>query len=263
MAAKKNEVAVRSGRTDLANLDAQLAQEAANEIAKAIARPSGRKITVKNKQFILPDGTNLGEVIDVIVVDFITANRYYPDQFSPNDLKPPVCFAFGKEIATMAPMEESPEKQSDDGCTRCPMNQWESDPKGGKGKACKNTRDLAVILASDAGDPDAPMFTVSVSPTGIKSFDAMVAYIARTLSGPPVKAIISIACNPNTEYASMIFSDAVPNPDYADHYGRREEASELLYVLPDLSNYVPTDAKPARGRPAAAPSRAARAPTRR
>ena len=242
--AANTDIVQRPGRTDLAALDQQLAAEAANDISKAIAKPSGRKITVKNKQFLLPDGTILGDTIDVIIVAFISANRYYPDQFNPNDMKPPVCFAFGKDISTMAPPEEAPEKQSDS-CARCPMNQWESDPKGGKGKACKNTRELAVILGGDAGDPDAQMYTLGVSPTGIKSFDAVVGLIVRTFNGPPVKAMVSITCNPVTEYVSLVFMDPVPNDEYAAHYARRPEAQELLFVLPDLTNYVPPGAKPA------------------
>lgn len=260
MATKKSTaVAKSSQRTDLATLDEQLAQEAVNDIAKAIARPSGRKINVKDKQFVLPDGTVLGEVIDVIVLDFVSANRYYVDQFNRNDPKPPVCFAFGKDLNTMAPMEEAPEKQADE-CRSCPMNQWESDPKGGKGKACKNTRELAVLLASDAGDPDAPIYTISVSPTSIKSFDAIYTFIARTMAGPPVKAIMTITTNPNVDYAQLIFSDPVPNEDYANHAARRTEAQDYLFVVPDLSGYIPSATK-ARGRtrPAApaAPTRGA------
>lgn len=245
-----------SKRTNLATLDEQLSQEAVGDIAKAIAKPSGRKINVKNKQFILPDGTVLGEVIDVIIVDFISANRYYVNVFNPNNPEPPVCFAFGKDIGAMMPHEEAPEKQSAE-CARCPMNQWKSDPNGGKGKACKNTRELAVILASDAGDPEAPVYTISVSPTSIKSFDAMYTYVARTMNGPLVKAIVSISTNPNVDYAQLIFSDPVPNEEYATHVARRAEAQDYLFIVPDLSGYIPSGSKKpaARRGPNAAPAR--------
>jgi len=35
-------------------------------------------------------------------------------------------------------------------CSKCPMNQWSSDPKGGKGKACKQTVLLALSCAGTA-----------------------------------------------------------------------------------------------------------------
>lgn len=247
--ARQKSVVPAAKKTDLATLNAQLAQEAAQSVANAISKPTGRKITVKNKQFVLPDGTVLGSTIDVVVIDFISMNRYYTEVFNPNDPKPPVCFAMGKDLSAMAPHEEAPEKQSDI-CRTCPMNQWESDPRGGKGKACKNTRELAVILASDADDPEALIYTMSVSPTSIKSFDSMVAYVARTFEGPLVKAVISVTTNPNTDFAQLVFADPALNEDFAEHYARRPEAQDFLFVVPDLSAYE-ANPKPAASRRAA------------
>lgn len=249
MARQKSAVPV-ARKTDLATLNAQLAQEAAQEVANAISKPTGRKITVKNKQFVLPDGSVLGDTIDVIVLDFISMNRYYTEVFNPNDPRPPVCFAMGKDLHALAPHEEAPEKQSEI-CRTCPMNQWESDPRGGKGKACKNTRELAVILASDADDPEALIYTISVSPTSIKSFDAMVAYVARTYEGPLVKAIISVTTNPNTDYVQLVFTDPAPNEGFAEHLARRPEAQDFLFVVPDLSGYDPNHKSKAAPRRAA------------
>lgn len=254
--ATKKQVVPAAKKTDLAALNAQLAEEAASAVANAIAKPSGRKLMVKNKQFQLPDGTVLGDSIDVVVVDFISMNRYYTEVFNPNNPQPPVCIAMGKDLNSMAPIDESPDKQAE-ACKSCPMNQWESDPRGGKGKACKNTRELAVILASDAGEDDAPIYTLSVSPTSIKSFDAMVLAVARQFEGPLVKAIINISTNPNTDFAQLVFSDPAINEDFAEHLARRPEAQDYLFVVPDFSAL--TAPKPA-ARTAARPN--ARGPAR-
>lgn len=245
MATPKKAVVPAAKKMDLATLNEQLAQEAANAVANAIAKPTGRKLQVKNKQFVLPDGTVLGDSIDAVIVDFISMNRYYTETFNPNDPRPPVCVAMGKDLNSMAPIDESPDKQSES-CKTCPMNQWESDPRGGKGKACKNTRELALILASDVGDPEAPIYTLSVSPTSIKSFDAMVLYVARHYNGPLVKAIVSISTNPNTDYAQLVFSDPAINEDFADHLARREEAQDFLFIIPDFTALNTPPAKPAR-----------------
>lgn len=244
MATKKLVPAAK--RTDLATLDAQLAEEAANDIARAISKPSGRKINVKNKQFVLPDGTVVGDAIDVIVLDFVNANRYYVDAFNQNNLVPPVCYAFGKDLDAMTPHETAPEKQSS-GCSTCAWNKFESDPQGGKGKACKNTREVALLLAADAGDPDAPIFTMSISPTSLKSFDGIYSQVKRDFNGPLIKAVITVSTNPKVDYAQLVFSDPSPNGNYADNIARRSEANQLLAVAPDLSNYVPTTT-PTRGR---------------
>lgn len=48
-------------------------------------------------------------------------------------------------------------------CETCPMNQWESDPKGGKGKACKESRLLFFLMEGRT----LPL-TVSLAPTSIQ-----------------------------------------------------------------------------------------------
>lgn len=237
MASRGKNVATVAKKTDLVALEAQLAEEAANAISTAISKPTGKKISVKNKQFVLPDGTVLGNSMDIVVLDFISMNRFYLEVFNPNNPRPPACFAMGKDLQAMAPHDESPEKQTEGTCARCPMNQWESDPQGGKGKACKNTRELAVVLASDIDDPEAEIYSMSVSPTGIRSFDAMVAYVARTFNGPLIKAIVNVSLNPNTEYPQLVFGDAAPNESYAELLARRQEATDMLFVPPDVSNF--------------------------
>jgi hypothetical protein len=244
-------------RTDLANIDQQLKQQALADIQGAISKPTGRRIAVKKtegtgvREFVLPTGEILGTSFNAVVVEFISYNRYYPGAFKPDDPSPPVCFAHNKVIDLMAPPDTAPEKQNDI-CKTCWANQWESDPKGTKGKACKNTRDLALMLESDIDNPDAPLYLISVSPTAIKGFDAMVSVINKLYDGPPVKALINIGLNGKTEYVQLVFSEPAPNPNYAQHAGRMQEAMQLLDVDPDLSNYVPPTAKPpARGAPAA------------
>ena len=68
---------------------------------------------------------------------------------------------------TLVPSDNAPDKQNDS-CRGCPMNS--SAPPTGSGKARKNTRMLAV-LPPDA-DSDTELWTLKVSPTGIKGSTA-------------------------------------------------------------------------------------------
>jgi hypothetical protein len=236
-------------RANVAEIEQQLALQT-ESIKQGIGKPSGRKISVKNKQFTLPDGAVLGPEINVIVVDFITMHRFYKGVYNPNNIQPPVCFAMGQDIQSLAPPSTAPEIQNDI-CQTCPQNQFGSSLTG-KGKACKNTREIAVILHEDAADDNPPLYTISVSPTSIKSYDAAVAKLVR-MGSHPIKAVMTVSVNGETEYANLIFEVTGTNEHLAEAWERRAEALDLLMVEPDLSNYQAP--QPARGRAPATPVR--------
>lgn len=238
-------------KTDLATIEKQLAEEAGT-VRGMIGAPEGRKIYIHDEtgNFTAPGGLNLGNELRVIVVDFCTAHRYYPEAFNRNAIKPPVCFAFGDVIAEMAPEEEAPEKQADL-CKDCWANEWKSAGiAGSNAKACKNTRELAIVLADDLEDEEleAEMFSLTVSPSSIASFDSMINVALRLFNGPPIKAIVTIRAVKVANYWTIQFSAPEPNPYLARVFDLRGAESEALIArIPDLSNYTPTVEKPARG----------------
>ena len=209
--------------------------------ANKIAPPSGINIRItQDKKFQLPDGSKVDGPLDLVIVDFVSA-------YDPNNISPPACFAIHPEPKQMVPSDNSPVKQAED-CASCPMNQFGS---AGKGKACKNSRVLAV-LPPDA-DEDTPLWLLTVSPTALKGFDGFVGSVARTFQMPPIAVIASVDFNPGETYASLTFSDPRPNENVAVHFARQAEAKELLTVEPDVSGFGQEPAKPARtpARPAA------------
>lgn len=249
---KSKALAPKTTGTNMANLDEQFQNEIAN-LKDQIGQPSGSRIKVTPAgEFQTPDGMVYPDEIQVVVVDFISRNSFYPGQYNPNNPSPPDCYSMGKVIADLAPEDDSPDKQNER-CSTCPMNQFGSGPNG-TSKACKNTRDLAVILIDPdnpeaASDPNAPIYIMSLPPTAIKSFDGVVSTIARTLQAPPVKAIVTVNAKPVGTYALITFTDPVPNPDFALHYSRRAEIQDNLFRKPD---FAAAAAKPqARGRNAA------------
>lgn len=243
-------VATRKGSTALATVDAELANEIAN-LKSAIAQPGGNKIKFEaSGDIILPDGQNLGNSMEVVVLDFISANRFYANPYNPNAISPPDCFALGRALNEMKPDETAPEPQNDN-CHSCPLNQFGS-AANGTGKACKNSRELAVLLLDPNdpeahNDPNAPIYTISLPPTAIKSFDGFVGYVVRSLAGPPLKAIVTVTAKNAGTYAAISFVDPSPNPDYATHFQRRGECEGMLFRKPDYAAAEAAPKKPVRG----------------
>jgi len=219
----------------LSIIEKQLEQEA-NALSNQIGSSESKRITIDGQlgEFVTPEGLALGSEIEFIVIDFLSANRYYTAAYDPNNLAPPVCFAFGKNLADMVPSEASPERQHEN-CKLCPWNQFGS---RGAGKACKNTRELAVLLVGDPEDLDVandPLYTISVPPTSLKSFDQIATFCKATFNGPPIKAVIKAKVNKVGVYSNIMFTGAEAFPLYADAMARREEAYELISKEPDVS----------------------------
>jgi hypothetical protein len=249
----------------LALIDQELNQEIAN-IKESIGSPGGGKqIKVEpSGNFILPDGANLGDEIHLIIVDFSTRKSFYSQPFDRNNPTPPDCYAIGKVIKALAPDDSAIPAKQHDNCAECPLNQWGSG-NGGNGKACREFRDLAVLVVDpenpDAhNEPDAPIYLLSVPPTSLKAFDGFVPLVARSLAGPPIKAIVTVKGTAVGTYATLSFTNPVPNPDYAAHAARRAETIDLLNRRPDYAGY---QARPQPARRGAVPARTVARPAPR
>lgn len=218
------------------NYEEQLSKEAA-EITKRIAAPSGDRIRFNaNRSFITPDGLE-GTELEVVIVDFISTNMFYEEDFDRDNPQSPICFAFGSEPAILVPSPNSPSKQAPT-CSACPNNQFGS-ARNGKGKACKNTRLIAVMPAHAAlDDPaNAPIWIMSVPPTSIKAFDKYVHELAVKQRTVPVGVVTSVTLDPASAFAAPRFNVVRPlaSKEIGVFMSRREEANQRLYVEPDTT----------------------------
>ena len=84
----------------------------------------------------------------VVILDSILENIHYDGEYDSDNVQGPDCFAFGRSDEEMAPHEAviTAGTQVHDNCVDCPSNEWGSAEKG-KGKDCRNTRRIAMILA--------------------------------------------------------------------------------------------------------------------
>lgn len=230
------------------NYEEQLAQEA-SDIQRRIAAPSGDRIRFNaNRAFITPDGFE-GETLEVVIVDFMSSNLFYDGPFDRDNPQPPGCFAIGAEPTLLVPSPNSPNKQADT-CSVCPNNQFGS-AQNGKGKACKNTRLLALMPAEalEKNGEDAPIWILSVPPTSLKAFDSYVQTLASRHKTVPVGVITQISLDPSNTFASPRFTVVRPlkGAELGTFMSRREEANQRLSAEPDVTQYAAP--KPA-GRPA-------------
>jgi hypothetical protein len=224
--------------TSIVSIQEALRAQAAG-MSERTAPASGISIRVgQDKTFTLPDGSKTPGPLQLVIVDFVARNEFYEGAYDPNNIAPPVCFAIGTNPLALIPSANAPALQSDS-CGTCPMNVFGS---AGTGKACKNTRVLAVLPPD--GDADTPLWLLKLSPTALKGFDGYVSNIARTFQMPPVGVVTEVSLDPNSTYASLRFGDPIPNPQLAEHFARQDEARELLAREPDLTQRA-APAKPA------------------
>ncbi len=234
MAARKkvesdSKAVANTAATDMTTIEEQLAQEMAG-IQGQIGLAATNKIKTGDKVFTFPDGTVDPGPIQVVILDFITKNKLYEGKYDASNPQPPVCFSIGKTINDLTPSANSLEAQADS-CSGCPMNEFGSD---GNGKACKNTRVLAVMAPDAAAGDD--VMTIEVSPTALKGFDAYVSTVARLYNKPPIAVVTEVSFDQNSTWPKLVFSDPQPNANLPVHFAKRAEAQEMLATEPDMSN---------------------------
>lgn len=229
--AKAQTTAIAKAKVNLpVDVNAAMAAEM-EQIQKRISAPSGDRIMVtQGKTFKLPNGSELDE-LEAVVVDFCAANFYYTEAYDRGNVVPPACFALGLEPAGLVASDNSPDKQCAS-CAACWANQFGSN---GKGKACQNTRLLA-LLTPDA-DAETPLYLLKVSPTAIKNFDAHVNSVANSFKMPVRAVVTQISFSQESEYATLRFKTLRPAEKdlLLVAHNRLEEARKRLLTEPDVS----------------------------
>ena len=203
-----------------------------------------------------------------IILDSVHLNLYYPGSYDSSNPTAPSCYAFartdddGKLVGVdtwdgrkeMAPHKDCASTKVCDSCESCPMNQWASADRG-KGKACQNTRRLALIPAGTLVDgrfqpytkaeqiADAQVAYLKVPPTVSKTFAAYVVQTANALSRPLWGIFSKVKRVPFSSYFTIEFSQLglIPNA-LMDTVWKRQQAAkeEICYPFQaSASNVAP------------------------
>ncbi len=183
-------------RTDLVAWEKEMAAEA--EAATHSEQTSGG-------QFIGTRGGRLswggaavpGNAIRVVILDYCRENTFYAGKFDPDTPQSPVCYAFARDERELAPHEKAVQPQAD-ACTGCPQNEFGSADTG-RGKACKNTRRLALVAEDSADDEDAEIFFLKVPVTSVKAWSGYVQAVADSKHRPPHGVVTEISLVPDAK----------------------------------------------------------------
>jgi len=197
----------------------------------------------------------LGNEIEVIVLHHILENKLYAGRYDPDNPAPPVCYAFGDDDETMVPHEEV-ENPQHESCKGCPHNEFGSSDTG-RGKACKNTRRLGLIMSGDVDSiEDAQVAFLNIPVTSVGAWSTYVKSLAKNLRRPPfgVITLITMRPDPKTQF-SMSFKvvSQIDDPAHFEALVKRRALveQEILYTYPkpeDMPAPAPKASK-VRGRP--------------
>lgn len=150
-AVKPGTAVAKPKNTNVVSWEQELAKHAAKTQHAEASTGQSNNFSTKNAILTLNGNPVDGNKMDVVIVDYNFLNAFYEDKYDANKPVPPICFAFGDpdveddEVVAMAPHADSKAPQHE-GCHDCEHNQFGSGDNG-KGKACKNSRRLALVPA--------------------------------------------------------------------------------------------------------------------
>jgi hypothetical protein len=208
-------------------------QFAGDDLKARLSAPSSNVISTAAKVFTLADGRVDHGPLSVIVLDWVATNSYFSGEYDPQNRMPPTCFAVGPEKNEMlVPIDTSPDKQHDN-CNECPHNQFGSK---GKGKACKNQFKLAII-ASDLNVANTDqVWTINVSPTGIKHFTAFVNNATKQFGAAhPIRVKVDMQFVAQHAYPTLEFVNPQLHENLAVAMQLQDYAREQLMRTPNFS----------------------------
>lgn len=138
--------------TKLEPWEEELAARAREEQETVDGIGGGLRMSIKGGKLRIGDNVVPGNKLVCVLVTHIAAKRFFEGEFDPSgdDKTPPICYAFGRNFKDpMTPHAECPKKQAES-CDGCPHDAFGT-AKTGRGKACKDSFNIAFIEAGSLG----------------------------------------------------------------------------------------------------------------
>lgn len=179
--------------------DERLAQDAQNVASQEV--PKIPQISLKGGIMAYQGVAVPGNKLNCIILGSAFQHRWYEKEFDPNKPATPGCFALSMTGDNMEPHEASPNKQSDS-CETCENFKWGSDPKGGRGKACKAGRRFTILPAAAVqagGVKKAEMAMLTCPVTSVRNWANYVNRIASEFRRPPYAMLTEISLHPHAK----------------------------------------------------------------
>lgn len=242
--------------TAIVNWDAELAKQAEVAAGMESSTAGGTFFSLRGGQLTFDGAPLPNNQMAVVVLDGILENVYYAGKYDPDEVSGPACFAFGRDEKSMKPHAAVASIQSTT-CAECPQNEWASADTG-RGKACRNTRRLALIPAGgfnnntgkfEAIDDATHYATAQIAflrlpVTSVKAYAATVKQVAAALKRPPHGVFMKFKVTPDAKTQFRVTVEPlaqVPNELMATIMQRHEEAKGLIEFAYSASE--PTESK--------------------
>lgn len=262
---------------------ARLAEEAAAAAAGEVAL--SEFVSFRGGILVFNGQQVEGNEKDVIILDSAYEHAWYGQKegdgfvawpFDTDNPRSPNCYAMGRVESELFPIQEGENAVqeavgSEEGkCDLCPLNQWGSDLDGGKGKACKNVRRLALMDADYLnGGPEAvdkaPAVFAKLPVTSGKLFSAFVLQTANVIKRPPygIIAKMSVVPDPRTQFqVRWSFVEVVPDALVPVIMAKRDRMGDAIMFSYPPNEEATTQAQPVRPAARAAAPAAKAAPAK-
>jgi hypothetical protein len=171
-----------------------------------------------------------------VVIYSVFENQWYKNKYDPDNPQSPSCYAIAEQDGDLKPHADAEAPQAAS-CAECPKNAWGSDPGGGRGKACKNVRRLAMIAATDAVDPEsvnkAEVAVAKLPVTSVANWSTYANQIAQVLKLPPLAVIteMSVEPSPKTQFqVNFALIDKITDGGIIQALlGKRKNTMDLMF----------------------------------
>jgi hypothetical protein len=207
----------------------QLAKDAAIAADMEANAGGGNFFSVRGGILSFNDAPLKNNEMAVVITDAILENVFYDGVYDSSTPQAPLCFAFGRDEMAMKPHDNVVKNGSEqfDKCRGCPMNEFGT-ANAGKGKACRNTRRLAMISAGEFDEQgrfkmvkeadhfeSAALGFMKLPVTSIKGYAAFVKQVVGVLGRPPhgIFTKVKVIPDPKTQFR-VIFEALGPIPDH-------------------------------------------------
>ena len=199
----------------------------------------------------------------VVILDAIIENVYYEGTFDATQPQSPLCFAFGRDETKLTPHKVVVDAKTAqcDVCARCAHNEWGS-ANIGRGKACRNTRRLAMIAAG-RWVPETKHFELlakedfehttvgflKLPVTSVKGYSTFVKQVAAVLKRPPFTIVTKVRVIPDAKSQFKVTFEPVMNlpEELLPVMIRRNKETAAIIEFPYA--LIDVEEKPARPQP--------------
>lgn len=217
--------------TAVVKWDDELAKQAEIAAGMEANTGGGQFFSLKSGVLSWQDSPVAGNQMAVVILDSVLENVFYEGKYDPDVPQGPMCFAFGRDEKDLAPhtvvVEAGNSQAGASGlCEGCEMNEWGSADVG-KGKACRNTRRLALVPAgsfNQAGKfeliediehyESTAIGFMKLPVMSVKGYASFVKQVAGTLRRPPFGIVTKVKVVPDTKSQFKVVFEPIMNlPD--------------------------------------------------